>query len=267
MILFRLPSKPTAHLLRSSASAIFSAVVSAAVLAAAGCELLSPRRPVAVVIPDGDFARLGLPEPERWEVSWLSEGGVCGRTVAAGGRFALSLPKERPTLVIARPETGGVTDLWKAKPAGFAAAAGDPPSGEIRLAWEEGFAAWYLLHLAETGIDPEAINIRRFLDTVRSRGGENPWDLDRRALGEDLYDGDLWVYSFRLPDREEVDIPLPEGTWFSEYLPSAPLVAGPEGWTGNLGVGIHAYLRGEDGAAAVVDVDEGGWTALLVSLP
>ena len=75
-----------------------------------------------------------------------------------------------------------------------------------------------------------------------------PWDIDQRKLGGNLADGSLWIYSFRLSSLVEAAIPLPHGTWYSEYLPSEPLEAGADGWNGDIGVGTHAFLCTENGS-------------------
>lgn len=241
--------------------------VFAAVILTTGCEIFSTQYSIKFVFPEEDFADSCVFEPEAWTISWLSEGGVRHRTVSSADSITLSLPKERPILVLAQPESGSFSDFWKIRPAGAVAATGETTTGRIQLSWEDGFSAWYLLRITEAGINPEAIHISRFCDVVRDRGENRPWEIDLRTLGEHLTEGKLWVYSFHLSSLVNTTISLPQGTWHPEYPPSEPLTAGVNGWTGEIGVGVHAFLCGEDSSVALVDVDERGEVTLLIEEP
>ena len=238
-----------------------------AIALASGCGILSPDRTLAVLFPGADAVEAGFPEPDAWEISWLSEEGVSRRRVDGADRIALRIPKERPLVVAARPVTDGISPLWSVRPAGAVYAAYEPPPDEVPLTWEEGFSAWYLLRAAEAGIDPEAVNLVRFTEAVRTRGEDRPWDLDLETLGEALAGGTLRIYSFRLSPLVAAEIPLPEGVWYSEYALDAPLAAGSEGWAGDLGAGIRDFLRVTDGMAATVSLDEDGSVAMALKGP
>jgi hypothetical protein len=233
-----------------------------------GCGLFSDHSCITVVLPD-DCPRIeDFSDPESWTVSWLDEGGVRRSLVATGRDLTIPIPKERPCIITARPEIAGSSGAWNPKPAGVVLAACDVPENSVRASWEDGFAAWYLLRIAEAGIDPASVNVRRFVESAKQRGGERPWDMDLRRLGEHLEEGSLWVYSFRLSEAVSTTLLLPEGTWYPEYVPSEPLIAvGDGGWTGELGIGLHSFLRARDGFVAAVDIDERGEAAILFESP
>jgi len=147
---------------------------------------------------------------------------------------------------------------FQIRPAGCAVSADTPRSPEIILSWEQGFTASFFLKLAESGVNPDAVNIRKFVETVHLRCNGRPWALDLRKLSSELLDGGLWVYSFRLLPFPEVSFALPAGHWHGEYPPE-PVMEAPSGyWSGELPVGLHHFIREADRRVITVSVDERG---------
>lgn len=219
---------------------------------------------VPLIWPSGGLPAFGGSEPDAWDLSWLSvDGTVFRRRVVGDERPVISFARELPVIITASPVTPEFPEPFTFKAAGCVRAPDLPRPLELCLKWEEGFAASYLLSLAESGIRPDSVNIRRFLDAVESRSGGNPWNLDLRRLSSELLGGELWIYSFRPLPVLDVTIPLPPGNWYSEYPPEPIIISEVGGWSGGLSTGLHHFIRPFDGLAASVSVDERGDVIVL----
>lgn len=137
-------------------------------------------------------------------------------------------------------------------------AADIPRPNELLMTWEHGFAADFLLKLAESGISPGYINIRRFLEAIELRLGSRPWNQDLVKLSSDLLGGDLWTYSFRISELLDVILPLQPGFWYSEYPPDLPLYSENGSWSGEMAAGLYNFVRLSDGSVVSVSVNERG---------
>ena len=222
---------------------------------------------VPLIWPAGGLPALGGSVPESWNISWLAiDGTVSRRRVVGNEQPMISFARESPVIVTASPVTPGFPEPFTFRAAGCVRAPDLPRPLELCLNWEEGFAASYLLSLAESGIRPESVNIRRFLEASDSRSGGNPWILDLRRLSSELLGGNLWIYSFRPLPEAEVMIPLPPGNWYSEYPPEPVIISAAGGWSGTLSTGLHHFIRPLDGLAASVSVDDRGDVIILSGL-
>ncbi|GEM_PF-714287 len=214
------------------------------------CSFISTSDEVQLIYP------LGL-EPEFWDISWLSfDGTVLRNRVSRRSMAVICIPRELPVVVSAAPVMAESLFPYRIKPAGCVVSADEPGAPRINLSWEQGFEASFLLNLAESGIPPDAVNIRRFVETVESRSNGNPWNLDIKRLSTDLLNGELWVYSFRPIQSVDVSIPLPGGLWYSEYPPEKEMESESGFWSGEITIGVHNFIRKADGMVVSVSVDE-----------
>jgi hypothetical protein len=199
-----------------------------------------------------------------WDVSWINmDGTVSERRIEDGQTVVLNLPKEQPAVVCAVPVIPGVSPPFGYRPAGGLRPAEMPALPELQLSWEEGFSSNFMLELARSGVAPDRINIRRFQDAVARRGGGNPWTLDLRRLASDFISGDLWIYSFVIPPKYPVVVPLSPGCWYSEYPPDLPLFSAAGSWSGELPEGLHRFLKVPGGTCVSVSVNDRGEMNLI----
>ncbi len=213
-------------------------------------------------IRTGDDVPLTLPlciESDYWDISWLSsDGSLLRKRVSRGSNVVISIPREMPVVVSAAPVMPESLYPFRIKPAGYVVSAEEPGCSRIDLSWEQGFEASFLLNLAASGIPPDSVNIRRFVETVESRSNGNPWNLDLNRLSSDLLSGELWVYSFRPRQSVEVSIPLSPGIWHPEYPPEKEMKSESGFWNGEITIGIHHFVRRADGMVVSVSVDDRG---------
>ena len=236
-----------------------------AVIGLSGCNFFCSGDSVRVTWPEKPAPAFGNRGATSWTLRWYAgDGSVQSRRVEAGESPRLVLAREIPLIVSGLPETETDYAPWRSRPAGFAAPIHEPRTGGVRLSWEDGFAADFLLNLADRGVAPHRINIERFVRAVRRRGSGRPWDLDGRRLASNLGDGDLRMYSFKSQNRRVVTVPLPAGIWYSAYPPDAEMVAGPGGWNGSLAPGLHFFLNPSAGLTAGVEVEGSKTVAVLV---
>lgn len=243
------------------------------ILFLAGCGYFGRNYEVTVRMPDLNTPNFPDPsayasEPESpkcvWEVSWLNQDGtvsVC--RIEDGQPVVLNLPKEQPAVVCAVPVIPGIPPSFTYRPAGGLRTADLPVVSELLLSWEEGFSALFMLELARSGVAPDRINIRRFRDAVAMRGGANPWSLNLRRLVSDFVSGDLWIYSFVIPPKYPVVLPLAPGYWYSDYPPELPLISVAGSWSGELQEGMHRFLEVPGGSSVTVSINERGEVSLI----
>ena len=194
-----------------------------------------------------------------WNLTWLSsEGIVFHRRVEGSFSPVISIARGIPLLITAVPQMKDAPALFQIKPAGFVSASCQPRSSILELSWEEGFSADFLLKLVQSGISPEIVNIEKFADSVISRSNGNPWNLDIRKLSSEFLESEIRVYSFRLLPIFPVSIPLPTGRWLSEYPPEGDIISESDLWEGELCIGLHGFMRPDDGMVIIVSVDERG---------
>ena len=227
------------------------------VISLTGCVLFSTSDEITLIFPTE-------PSGAAWTIRWLSDFGEVGnRTVEGNDSHLLTIPREIPLIIAAWPNVADISVPWAFKPAGFVQGTGE----RYRLAelnWENGFAAELLCDLAEGGVNLSGINVDRFVETVTERSSGRPWDIDRRNLVSDILDGSLWVYSVKLLEPREINLPLPPGTWYSTYPPDPPIIADESGWKGSLVRGLHQFMRSSDHAAATVWIDESDTPTVLI---
>ena len=236
-----------------------------AVICLSGCNFFRSADSVRVRWPETPVPAFGTRGATSWTLRWYAaDRSVQSRRVEAGESPRLILAREIPLIVSALPETETDYAPWRSRPAGFAAPIHEPRRGEARLSWEDGFAADFLLNLAERGVAPHRINIERFVRAVHRRGSGRPWDLDGRRLASNLRDGHLRIYSFKSRNRRVVTVPLPAGILYSTYPPDSEVVAGPGGWNGSLATGFHFFLNPAAGLTAGVEVDGSKAVTVLV---
>lgn len=214
---------------------------------------------VPITLPDGGLEDLQGNLPLFWNISWLKADGTVGRRrVREGASLSLPIPRERPVVVTASPVTPHLPFPFQVRPAGFVSAADNPIPAELLVTWERGFAADFLLKLADSGISPEVINVRKFLEVIEIRLGRRTWDQDMAKLSSELLSGDLWSYSFRISELLDVVLPLQPGYWYSEYPPDQPLYSGNGSWSGELAIGLHNFVCPTDGSVVSVSINERG---------
>jgi hypothetical protein len=235
----------------------FSAVTF--LLGLTACSLFRTDDEFSLILPPCRFDESEVSGPDYWEISWLTEdGSVLHRRVESGGPPEILISRMNPVVITASPVLSGVPFPFQVKPAGYAVPGADYGSAEAVLTWEHGFAADFLLHLADSGLSPELVNIRRFVDETDRRGGGNPWNLDARRLCSDLRDGKLWVYSFRRLPVVPVSFRLPVGVWHEEYFPAPGIVSESGVWSGELSIGLHQMLCTVGNRVISLDVEERG---------
>ena len=225
-----------------------------------------------VELPTGQDLRIEFPQPPplilesfgqpSWELTYACADAE--RTVfAAAGRDSVSvrMPAGPPVPIVCRMVFGGRQDLF------YPAGGLWPQDGgsRLRLDWEKGFAADFLIRLRRQGYPVDAFNSGRFFRETVLRGAGNPW-----ALNEELIITTLAGLSFRA-DRikplpaHPVKLPLPAGTW----LPRNPLVPAlntDENGVCNFGYlaeGYHRYYRTQGGKA---DIQIKGRNAILYAI-
>jgi len=221
------------------------------------CSLMRAFDEISLTWPRGNLEIFENGETDLWNLTWLSsDGGVRGKQVPGGIPSSICIPREIPIVITATPVMREPYTPFQIKPAGCVLSADIPRNGKITLSWEQGFCAEYLLRLAESGINPGIVNIRRIVETVDTRSKGNPWTLDVSRLSFDLLEGKLWVYSFRQLPFFDVSLQLPQGHWYSEYPPTPVLVSESGVWNGVLTPGLHNFLRMADGMVVSVEVDE-----------
>lgn len=234
-------------------------LVSLSILVLNGCGFYKVCDLVPLYLPAGGLGELQGSPPLFWNISWLDSDGLVGtRQVGEGDYFFVQIPREKPVIVTASPITPHIPGPFQLKSAGFVSAADNPRPLEILMTWERGFAADFLLNLAESGFAPEQINIRKFLEATELRLGDSPWCLDLARLSTELLKGDLWTYSFRNSEFFDVILPLQPGLWYSEYPPDKPIYSENGVWSGELAVGLHNFVRPSDGAIISVSINERG---------
>ena len=246
-----------------------AAATAAAALAAAmlwgSCGFFRSEDAVRVVWPETPVRAFGAEGTAHWTLRWYAaDGSVRSRRVQAGEQPFITVEREIPIIAAAVPEAAADHGAWSSRPAGFAAPVHEAPGETMRLTWEGGFAAAFLLDLAEAGVPPHRINIERFNQAVLERAQGRPWELDARRLASDTAGGRLRFFSFRVPRQRELTLPLPEGLWYSAYPPDPPIQAGPKGWGGPLGLGLHAFLNPAASLTALVHVKRTGPPTVLV---
>jgi len=222
------------------------------------CSLYRSCDEIQLIWPSYGFLLSGLDMPEYWDITWLASDGSVNRQRVSGEAYPrITVPREIPLIVSASPVMDE-SNPFQFRPAGCAVSADTPRSPEITLSWEQGFSASFFLKLAESGVNPDAVNIRKFTDTVHNRCDGRPWTLDLRKINSELLEGRVWVYSFRLLPFSEVSFPLPAGYWYGEYPPDPGIVSFSGYWSGKLPAGLHHFIRKTDRRVLSVWVDERG---------
>jgi len=223
------------------------------------CSLYKISDEIQLIWPSDGVCFPGLDLPENWDITWLSsDGGVIRQRVSGENYPRITVPREIPLIVSASPVMDESDEPFQIRPAGCVVSADTPRSPEITLSWEQGFNASFFLKLAESGVNPDVVNIRRFTETVLDRCNGRPWTLDLRKLNSEMLEGRLWVYSFRLLPFPEVSLPLPAGHWYGEYPPDTVMESLSGCWSGELPVGLFHLIREEDRMVLSISVNERG---------
>jgi hypothetical protein len=223
------------------------------------CGFFRVADPLTISWTELDLTHLSAAGPDSWTLSWLNSDGLVTLCRIPGNELpTISVPRESPVVIAASPVFSQFPAPYSVKPAGIVVAGDDPRSSTLQLSWKQGFSAVFLLRMAESGVSPGLINIRRFLDAVDERSESDPWSLDTGKLASEILSGDLWTYSFRVLDFQEVAVPLPPGIWYSEYPPDSPVIPENGIWDGHLTPGLHHFLRSPDCSVVSVSVDERG---------
>jgi hypothetical protein len=223
------------------------------------CSIFRTDDEISLILPSCRFDESEVSGPDCWEISWLAEDGtVSHRRIESGRPPEILISRMNPVVITASPVLSGVPFPFQIRPAGYAVSGSDYGSAEAVLTWEHGFAADFLLNLADSGLSPELVNIRRFVYETDRRGGGNPWNLDVRRLCSDLRDGKLWVYSFRQLPVVPVSFFLPAGVWHEEYFPGAVIVSESGVWSGELTIGLHHMLCISGSMVISLNVDARG---------
>ena len=245
-------------------SAAAAGALSAAMLWGS-CGFFRSEDAVRVLWPETPVKAFGTEGTAHWTLRWYAaDGSVRSRRVQAEEQPLITVEREIPLIAAAVPRAAADHGAWSSRPAGFAAPVHEAPRDRVRLTWEGGFAAAFLLDLAEAGVPPQRINIERFNQAVLKRAQKRPWELDARRLASDTAGGRLGFFSFRVPRQRELTLPLPQGLWYSAYPPDPPIQAGPKGWGGPLGLGLHAFLNPAASLTALVHVQGTGPPTVLV---
>ncbi|OQX28873.1 MAG: hypothetical protein B0D92_06630 [Spirochaeta sp. LUC14_002_19_P3] len=229
----------------------FLFVVCAGILLFSGCQLFSVSDELALIAPTHEGASaLGT---EAWRVCWLADSGMV-QTVSGNLPTFITAARELPVIVAAWPLVSDAPAGWSFKPAGFVQGTGSMREA-VELNWQDGFAAELLLELAQKGVDLRRINGGRLAENIVKRSDSKPWLVDRRRLVSDILEGNLWVYSVKLLELNDLVLPLPPGIWYSAWPLADPLTADGSGWSGPLPDGLHLFIRPADGTAVKVWVE------------
>jgi len=217
--------------------------------------------------PSGGLPIYDGTNPPSWEVRWLNSSATVSvrRVDSAQGPLVLQLSRESPLIVMATPITAEYASPYRVRPAGVVVGADSPLPGSVQLSWEDGFSAQFLLSLVDAGIPSHAINQRRFASTARKRSGNKPWRLNESYLKNDIAEGKLQTYSFRLLEVFKIKAALPEGIWYSQFPLDPPLISSRNGWKGVLPRGIWHFARPSDARIATISVDANGYSLLQIA--
>lgn len=207
-----------------------------------GCALFSTTREVQLSLPAEHGEIIRTKPPQTWTIRWLANlGTVKEIQVQNSQSISLTIPREMPLIVEARPNIPNMPKYWKMHPAGIVRGVNTVPGTSEELRWEEGFAANLLLDLGEKKFNLLKINVERIAQTVETRGEGCPWNINRTKLATEIQDTSLWVYSVKLLEETSVRLALPTGTWHSLYPLDPPIISENTQWDGSLSHGIH-YL-------------------------
>ncbi len=228
------------------------------------CALFSFSDDIPVKWPEECPAASELSKQTSWTIHWLTESGkVKSSQVSGNEELSLSIPREIPLIVAAWPHFSDNFQFWHCKPAGFVQGTAHVHE-KIELNWLDGFAAEFLLELAQGGMNMRRLNIDRFRDTISARSHAQPWKLDRQKLAADIRDKSLWVYSITLQESMDISLPLPAGIWYSSYPPDPPLIVDDSEWIGSMVNGLHQFIRPSDGTVAEVWINERNVPVILL---
>lgn len=225
----------------------------AAVLLFLGCSLFSVSDDLVLIAPDGGPEGSGTLSVDGWTLAWLADSG---RVKRMEGKLPSSITaaRELPVVAAAWPRVLGVPVDWNFKPAGFVQGVGSLREA-VELNWMDGLAAELLLELAQKGVDLRRINCGRLAENIVKRSDSKPWRVDRQRLVSDILQGNLWVYSVKLLELNNLELSLPPGTWYSAWPLADPLTADDSGWSGSLSDGLHLFICPANGTTIKVWVE------------
>ena len=167
-------------------------------------------------------------EPRRWTLEWSDPDGDSGcEEVLYGGSGACSIKvrKESPVICLLHPS--GFGEEFQPHPAGGLFVPGEEPV--VSLSWLDGAGADFLMRAHRGGMDLSIFNTRRFLQDIRDKEVNDPWLLDWTLLERKLTRQEMKSWYLREQHRFDLEIPLPEGVWFSRALFLPPLRQRSEG--------------------------------------
>ena len=227
------------------------------VLLTSSCDFLAFEDSIAVHLPTLEPDVLKKNAPVSWRYTWLSESNsIRVQNVPASEVPLLAFPREANVIVTAEPIFSESLSAWSFHPAGYVRSVDRPGTESITLSWEQGFAAQFLLELADQGVNLLQFNLRRFKEALEERSKGEYWNINRTKMVEKLIDGSFYYYSISLSELIDTVLPLPEGLWYSDYALQAPLTVQSEGWHGELKEGFHRFIRLDDSLVAEIWIDK-----------
>ena len=231
-------------------------LIPAAISLFTSCSLFSENRTVQVQFPPLPPWTADVRTGE-WELCRMTAWGV-ERLRVSGETATLKVEKGRPVVLTVSPVLN-LPDTFRLKPAGCVLGAAEAAvTTQLNPGWDDGFAAAFLIDSADSGAAPQRVNLSRFRDTARTRGGNRPWRLNTRYLAEQASGNKLRVYSFRQLDLHRVSVELEPGNWYPAAFPFESLEVSGAVWDGELPVGLHVFIRIPGHDIVWIDVDDQG---------
>ncbi len=101
----------------------------------------------------------------------------------------------------------------------------DFKSGEMsQFTWYRGFESDLLLQLGQE-MDINNINFQRLSSTIEEVSGGDSSCIDGNLIAENLLSGEFRIYDIRKKRGRLVEVHIPDGIWFPEYLYKVPITS------------------------------------------
>ncbi len=152
----------------------------------------------------------------------------------------------------------GKDNSFRIYPAGFIY----PYSEEMN--WNLGFESNIFLKLNNI-IDINSINYERLNKSVQEISEGKPWILDSELIYENLVSASFRIYDIRLKSKRIVNLTIPEGVWYSEFIFNKPIISISSliPIEHELYVGYNRFCR-TDGKKLEIDLNKDGSYTFII---
>ncbi len=198
------------------------------------------------------------PEQRDWTLQWCESGATPESRAVHFGESAsceIEVYKETPVVCLLIPS--GISEHFSPYPAGGLFVPGEDPV--IELSWKDGAGAEFLIRALQGGMDLSSFNSRRFLSEIKEKEVRDPWQMDWALLERRLAGNEMKSWYLREKHRFDLEIPLPQGLWFSRSLFLEPLEQSSSGRAAfSLTEGDHHFFDPLQNLGFAVAVDDRG---------